>query len=1076
MQKNTAPRRSAGTNAHANAARRPSGASTRQPVRAAQKTSSTPSVSGGAKIAIIIAVAVLFIIGSYFLQKSFPNGFGRTDEGTKITTIDAADTVRITEVMSSNSSAIQDDTGDYADWIEVTNISNESVNLHGWKIAEDSSAVLKLFKFPNHTLAPGESTIVFCTSKSANAYGYAYHAPFRISAAGDTLVLMNPQDIVRQTLNVPEMSSNQSYAEINGEWVVTYEYTPLMANTSANHALMKDNRSIVEDAIEITELMAKNITYAPDENGEYLDWIEIHNKSAYSVSLNGYGLSDSEDNLQKWKFPNISLGAGEYMIVYASGYDRKDTSSNLHTSFKLNTEKERVILTNAKGQPVDIVEYDLLKADQSYSKQADGSWTIMLPPTPSKANNNSSAALIDDRFAAQNSSGVFINEVMASTTTVISGGASYDWAEIRNVTSSTIDLSGWGLSDEAEAPRKWQFPDGTTIAPNALLGVMFTGVEKNEGSSLEANFKLSASSGEMLTLSYPDGTIVDRVYLGAQRANVSYGRVSGKSGFYYMTPTPLSSNITDPQYYRQSLLQSPTFSVSGGLYPAGSSFTVELTADAGATIYYTLDSSTPSADALGGKSFTLDPRLEGSGISDKYITYKYTGPIEISETTVLRAIAVRDDALDSLVATQTYFVGVNHTMEVVSLVMHPADLWDYNKGIYVYGPNAFASSPYGSINRGANFWMTWEKDANVEVYLTDGTTLISQGCGVQLQGQFSRKEAQKSFKVIARSKYGENRFNAKLFENRDYTEYQSFVLRSSGQDWDKTRFRDSILTSLAEGTSVMYQDTTLTIVYLNGMYWGHYNMRERINTFSICQWEGWDESIKDDIDLIKANTERWKGSTDEWIKIRDWVKKNGIGTKEKLEYVEQFIDVDNYLEYVGVQMFIGNTDLLNVKKYRSDSTDGKWRWILFDTDWAFITNTNSVGRWLTPGGVGTDNKTDNNLFVELMKNPIARDRFLRMFAEKLATIWSTESVVQKAEERLALLTPELEQHLERWNITQDKYKREYNSFVSYAKNRPGRLLYCFAQVLSKQDMQTYFGEILKTVPMLDENYKVWNFK
>ncbi len=1064
MQKNVAPRRSAGAKPPVNAVRKPSGA----PVKSGGATGST-------KILIAVAAAVLFIVGSYFLQKSFPDGLKATAGSQKLTAIDAADTIRITEVMSSNSSAIQDDRGDYADWIEVTNVSSESVNLHGWKIAKDSSAVLKLFKFPNHTLAAGETAIVYCTSTTANAYGYAYHAPFKISAAGDTLVLMNPQDIVRQTLNIPEMSSNQSYAEINGEWTVTYEYTPLMANTSENHELMKSSRALVEDAIQITEIMAKNITYAPDENNEYHDWIEIHNTSAYSVSLNGYGLSDSEDSLQKWRFPNISLGAGEYMIVYASGYDRKDTSASLHTNFKLNTEKERVILTNAKGQQVDIVEYDLLKADQSYCRQADDSWAILPSPTPGMANNYSSAALIDDRFAARNTSGVFINEVMASTTKVLAGGASYDWAEIRNSTNSTIDLSGWGLSDDAETPRKWQFPDGTVIGPNALLGVMLTGVEKGQSSYLQANFKLSATSGEMLTLSYPDGTIVDRVYLGVQRADLSYGRVSGKSGFYFMASTPLSSNITDPQYYKSSLLQSPTFSVKGGLYPAGSSFTVELSADAGATIYYTLDSSTPSADALGGKSFTLDPRLEGTGRSNQYITYKYTGPIQISQTTVLRAIAVRDDSIDSIVATQTYFVGVNHTLEVVSLVMNPADLWDYNTGIYVYGPNALSASPYGSINRGANFWMTWEKDANVEVFANNGSTVLSQGCGVTLQGQFSRKEEQKSFKVIARSKYGDNRFRANLFENRDYTEYQSFVLRSSGQDWDKTRFRDSILTSLADGTSVMYQETTLTIVYLNGEYWGHYNMRERINTYSICQWEGWDESVKDDIDLVKANTEQWKGSVDGWKEIRAWIEKNGIGTQEKLDYVEQYIDVDNYLEYIGIQMFIGNTDLLNVKKYRSDSTDGKWRWILFDTDWAFVTDTNSVRRWLTSGGVGTDNKTDNLLFVELMKNPTARDKFLRMFAERLATDWSSESIIKKVEERFALLAPELVEHLARWNISQTKYKREYDSFVSYAQTRPGRLLYSFANVLSKQEMQTYFGELMKTVTMLDEKQKPWTY-
>ena len=55
---------------------------------------------------------------------------------------------------------------------------------------------------------------------------------------------------------------------------------------------------------------------------------------------------------------------------------------------------------------------------------------------------------------------------------------------------------------------------------------------------------------------------------------------------------------------------------------------------------------------------------------------------------------------------------------------------------------------------------------------------------------------------------------------------------------------------------------------------------------------------------------------------------------------------------IAVEIYTGNTDLLNNKKYRSTAVDGKWRWIVFDFDWAFYTDTNSVGRWLKPGGVG----------------------------------------------------------------------------------------------------------------------------
>ncbi len=1025
-----------------------------QPVQTKNENRNS-SVSGK----LVVVGVIAFIIISFILQAKFPNGIGGNTQ-TAVPAIDVALSIRITEVMSSNGSAVQDENGEFSDWFEVANVSGQSVNLRGYKIAQEATHVLQYFEFPDHTLAPGEHTIVFATNTSKNNFGYTYHAPFKISSAGDTLILFNPHDHAIQTINVPTLSSNQSYAEVDGEWIVTGEYTPRMENTHENYVLARGDRTLTESPIKITEFMAKNVSYAPDENGEYVDWIEIQNSSDYTVSLNGYALSDSEENLQKWRFPNVSLGAGEYMIVYASGYDRSQTGSNLHTNFRLSTEKEFLILTNASGNMVDYVEYDILKADQSYSRQADDSWTTMLPPTPGKSNSYESAALIDGQFAAQNATGVYLNEIMASTTQVNSSGASYDWIEIYNRSSHTVDLSGWGISDEPDKPRKWQFPDGASVASGQYLGVLMSGLDKKEGSYYHAGFKLSSTEGNTLVLSMPDGTIVDRAPLTYQYSNLSYGRINGKNGFYYMTATtPLTANA---QSGYTSRLLPPTFSVKGGAFESTMPFTVTLTAEPGATIYYTLDSSTPDPQNLSGTTYMPDPRI-ASNVSSTYQTFIYSEPILVPATTIIRAIAVKDGMISSLVNTQSYLLGINHTMQVFSLVMDPVDLWDYSSGLYVYGPNALTEYPYGSLDRGANFWMTWEKDANIELFSLENETILSQGCAVRLHGQYSRAEAQKPFKIIARSKYGINRFNAKLFENRDYTEYQSFVLRNSGQDNEKTRMRDSILTSLTAGSSVMYQETELAILYLNGVYWGHYNLRERINTFSICQWEGWDERVKDSMDLIKANTKVMQGSVDDWLAIKEWYAKNGIETEEELEYIKQYIDVDNYLEYIAVQMYSGNTDLLNVKKYKCDETDGKWRWILFDMDWAYVTDTNSVGRWLTPGGMGTGNKTDNSLFIALMKNPVCKDQFLTYFAEHLRTNWSSESILKMVEERYNLLAPELDQHLERWSISRSTFDSEMRQFKRYAQNRPGRLLYFFSLVLSESEMQHYFGDILETV-------------
>lgn len=1020
-------------------------------------------------LGLILIGGIVFIILCWILQsRVFPNGMDLGNKSEQVSGIDATVSVRITEVMSSNSSILQDDTGAYADWLEITNTSGSAVNLYGWKLAKNTTYKLKYFEFPNHVLESGEKVLVYCTSTTRNNYGYAYHAPFKISAAGDTVILFNPAGTAVQTLNVPEMTANQSYADFDGSFSVTDKPTPMLDNTPENYELIHSLRKVAESPIKITEIMAKNCSYVPDENGEYPDWVEIYNSSSYSISLAGYSLTDSEINLRKWTLPNISLGAGEYMIVYCSGYDRRSTSSPLHTSFRLSTEKEGVILTDANGNVIDSVSYDLLKADQSYSRQSDDSWTTNLPPTPGMANTYNSAALISGQFAAQNTTGVIINEVVASNSSQTVSGGTYDWVEIRNTSSVAVDLSGWGVSDNPSKPRKWQFPEGTVINPGSYMAVIMSGLNKTVGGYMNTNFRLSATEGETLVLSDPEGKILDRCPLGMQYADMSYGRIDGRYGFYYLSnTTPNSANSSNG--YEQRML-APSFSVKGGLYGAGEVLTVEILAEPDATIYYTLDSSEPDPTNLGGRKYDVAPEFQGQQ-SDTTITYRYDGPITVTATTVIRAIAVKNGQLPSLVSTETYFIGVNHTLQVVSLVMNPEDMFSYTKGIYVKGPNAYEKSPYGALGKGANFWMTWEKAANVELFGTDGSTVLSQGCGVRLHGQFSRKEKQKSFKIIARSEYGVSKFFASLFPNRSYTEYQSFLLRQSGQDVEKTRMRDSILTSLAEGMGVMYQDTALCVVYINGQYWGQYNIRERINPYSICQWMGWDPAEKDSIDLLKANSNVMQGSNKNWLEFKDWYTKNGIDTDEELAVARTYIDVENYLNYVAVEIYTGNTDLLNCKKYRNTQQDGLWRWILFDFDWAFTTDTNSVGRWLKPGGVGDGNKCDNSLFIALMKNPYCRDYFLSLFAEKLRTTWSSDSVIAMMKERYNELDPEMDMHLERWGLTRSTYEKQIKTLVTYAQKRPGRLLYFFKNAMSKSDFEYYFGDIAAKVDLIDDKGK-----
>ncbi|MBQ4090027.1 MAG: lamin tail domain-containing protein [Clostridia bacterium] len=1001
--------------------------------------------TGNRDIILIAAIGLVVIIAAFLWQSFNTEGFNLTDktadESAAVTEIYGVDVVRINEVMSANDSAWYTESGETADWFELINTSDKTIDLNGYVVAKSVDDTDR-FVFPETILGPGEAVVVFCDNTVHNTAGYEYHAPFALSRAGATLMLFNPHGTAVDSVNIPDLENNISYARIDASaWERSAEYTPGLANTPENHKAFTD--VLIDSPIMVTEIMARNATYAPDASGLCHDYVEIYNSSAETVDISGYHLSDSRDDVMKWAFPEgTAIAPGQYMIVYAYGV----AADGLYADFKLSSEGETVVLSNEKGQLIQTAEYGLSATDQAWSLDADGKFKNTLPPTPGMANTADSAALISDRFAAQNGIGVFVTEIMAST-----AEAKYDWVELYNATSSPVDISGYGFSDDTGTPRKWLFPQGTVIQPGDYLGVYAAGVTVEGENFPTADFALSAAGGYHVCLATPEGMVFDRVYVPMQYAEISYGRKDGEYGrcYYFTDATPLTPN-SGACYARKA--NEARFSVMGGLFDVGEVITVELTADPGDLIFYTTDCTEPTRN---------------SNI--------YTGPITISSNTILRTRVFSDNALESYMNCQSYLFGIDHTVRVVSLVSDPHGLFSDEAGILVKGPNALPDYPYGGNGYGANFWMDWEREAHIEMFDVDGSTMITQECGIKLHGQYSRAEDQKAFKVYARNKYsGENTFQAAIFGDRPYTEYSSFLLRNSGQDCDKTRFRDSILTALATGTGVYYQETELCVVYLNGEYYGHYNLREHVNAESICQLEGW-VGQEDDIDLVKANVNLFQGSDESFQNLLAWVKENDTSTEAAYEKIASVIDIRNYISYMSVQIWTGNTDTLNVKRYRNPLDDGTWKWVLYDLDWAFVTDTDSINRWLTPGGMGASRRTDNTLFIACMKNPRFRQEFLEYFGNQMATVLTTRTIYDEAMARYEALKPEMEMHSAKWGPSISKWESEIKEFLKYGLARPAKLLDYFKNSenlkLTDEEYELYFIGAEQAIADFETYYK-----
>jgi hypothetical protein len=142
----------------------------------------------------------------------------------------------------------------------------------------------------------------------------------------------------------------------------------------------------------INEIMASNSTTISDEDDDYSDWIELFNAGNQSVNLNGYGLSDSYSNPYKWVLPDVDIPAKGFLLIWASGKDRRETEGQLHTNYAISASGEEVLLTDPTGNRLDEIPPIAIPTDISYGRSPDGSDNLVFfeKPTPGLSNEESS--------------------------------------------------------------------------------------------------------------------------------------------------------------------------------------------------------------------------------------------------------------------------------------------------------------------------------------------------------------------------------------------------------------------------------------------------------------------------------------------------------------------------------------------------------------------------------------------------------------------------------------------------------------------------------------------------------------
>ncbi|MDR0321919.1 MAG: CotH kinase family protein [Treponema sp.] len=512
-----------------------------------------------------------------------------------------------------------------------------------------------------------------------------------------------------------------------------------------------------------------------------------------------------------------------------------------------------------------------------------------------------------------------------------------------------------------------------------------------------------------------------------------------------------------------------TFSHNSGLY--SQSFKLTLAAPYGSKVYYSTDGSIPlpSKATSGGPVFQYkgdpitvqnrsgQPALATSANSEQF--YMKPGDprgsepaifrptsAQVPKVTVIRALAVDSSGKQSEVLTRTYFIGNdlqrygNHP--VLSIVTDPSNLLDRETGIYVRGNSNNVWPNYNFNQKGRD----WEREANLDFF--DGSRRLgfSTGAGIRIRGGWSRDKGQKSFNVYFREEYGINNLsNYPLIpgafkaypDQTQITRYKNFMLRNGGNDTEYTKFYDVFVQSLVSDRNFTTQTAIPCIVYLNGEYWGFYNLQEKYSDHYLEQKFGVNRN-----NVISIET----GELDEGIASDMNLYWDMMNHQEQDMSIQanynafcEIFDIQSFIDYFAAQIYVYNEDwphnnyqLWRVRNVEPGNPygDGKWRWMVFDTEFSMgIYRSGGTSDPFSP--ILNGNHGNNKLFQQLLKNP----DFCRQFVLTMMDLYNVNFEYNSASAKLtaiaAVYKPLMEHYFERWGRP---WATVFDNKVSDARN------------------------------------------
>ncbi len=993
----------------------------------------------------ILKKSALFVLVAMLLQTSagcslLPEDMVETLPGltSEVTTSGTeaeivANPLLISEIMSTNKSTLQTADQNTPDWIEIRNAGKTPINLDGYCLS-DKLKKPNAWKFPSVVIEPGEYLVVYASGLEATEQSDAakeIHADFRLNSDGDEVIFSSPTGQVLARLVIPALPADISYGLLDSASSATEPYyyfgepTPGSANGPDGKSTPEEATPHPQFDLVINEYMTQNLSWK-DADGDLPDWIEICNTGTEPISLLGFWLSDDADQPDQWKFPDVTIGPGSFLVVWLSGKDKAydpAVPNSLQASFKLGMDDSELLLCDSKGRLVIRQKIESLPPNVSQGRKNGDltTWLYYPKATPGQPNTTAGFSEIQGAITLKNR-GLWINEAVAQMSTVTAAGkvSQPDWIELYNGTGEAISLDGYGLSDNAAEPFRMKI-SGQTIQSGQYLVIEPVG------------FGLNVSS-ETIYLTAPDQSLADWFETGSLSNGLSSGRGNSNGNescdtrYFYTVPTKGKANAS--QGFQTAALDPAIVVVSqddgqqvNGLYISGA---VQITLNSqqkDAVIRYTLDGSQPDSNSA-----------------------VYQEPLTLNKNTVISCRAEIKGSLPSKAVTRTLLADEPHDLPVVSLAIKPSYFTDPAQGLWV------------------NYTADIEQMAAINYYETDGTPGVDFNAGVALHGSYSRKESQKSLELNLRECYGDDQVIYPFFPGNEVSTFKRLILRTSGQDWKFTKLRDAFMTEVIQADMELdTMDWRPCVLYVNGEYYGLYEIRENVDEYYMAAHYGTDP---DNVDIIKGNWIMLSGTKNAYKELLTYVKEHDMKNNEAYQHVLSLIDENSLMDFVIAESFFNNLDSGNKKFWRENKDGAQWRWVFFDLDWAMFptTYTKNILKYdlLDPEGHGQQNIFDSTLQVKLMENPAFKEAFIERYAWFINNTFATERMLKILDSMTEQIKGEMPRQIARWGkpSTVAAWERNVSSLRQIVSEKRGLMQLILQESfnLSNSRMHALFPE------------------